>query len=135
MRFSIERVLEHMAPEIIFYYILNLLYIFKYDSWYYCSCNRFQGCQYRNGEEFYCFICQFWLEYYPRDIEKILDTQKIANIYLSMKRDLKKCIDFDPSISTFWNYHFKFNLWLWRKSMVLLFERLLFLINKKSCKS
>ena len=111
MRFSIERVkrLEYMAAEMIFYYILNLSYIFQYSSWYYCSCNRFQGCQYRNGEEFYCFICQFQLEYNPRDTKKIFDTQKIANIYLSMKKDFKICIDFDPSISSFWNYHFKFN--------------------------
>ena len=103
MRFSIERVkrLEYMAAEMIFYYILNLSYIFQYSSWYYCSCNRFQGCQYRNGEEFYCFICWFQLEYNPRDIEKIFNTQKIAKIYLSMKKGFKKCIDFDPSISTF----------------------------------
>ena len=89
MRFSIKKVkkLEYMAAEIIFYYILNLSYIFQYNSWYCCSCNRFQGCQYRNGEEFYCFICRFRLEYYQRDKEKIFDPQKIANIYLSMKRD------------------------------------------------
>ena len=84
MRFSIESVkrLEYMSGEMIFYYILNLSYIFQYSSWYYCSCNRFQGFQYRNGEEFYWFICRFQLEYNPRDIEKIFNTQKIANIYL-----------------------------------------------------
>ena len=26
-----------------------------------------------------------------------------------MKKDLKKCIDFDPSTGTFWNNPFKFN--------------------------
>ena len=108
MRFSIERVkiLKYMAVEMIFSYIPNLSYIFQYSS---RSSNRFQGCQYRTGEELYCFICRFQLEYNPRDIEKIFDTQKIANIYLSMKKDLKKCIDFDPSTGTFWNNPFKFN--------------------------
>ena len=59
---------------------------------------------YRNGEEFYCFICRFQLEYNTLVIEKIFDTQKIANNYLSMKKIFK-----NPSIGTFWNYHFKFN--------------------------
>ena len=92
MCFSIKRVkiLEYMAAEMIFYYILNLLYIFHYSSWYYCLRKRFQGCQYRNGDEFYCFICWFQLEYNPRDIEKIFDTQKIANIYLSMNKKIFK---------------------------------------------
>ena len=56
MRFSIERVkiLKYMAVEMIFSYIPNLSYIFQYSS---RSSNRFQGCQYRNGEELYCFIC------------------------------------------------------------------------------
>ena len=91
MHFNIERVkrLENMATEMIYYYILNLSYIFQYSSWYYCSCNRFNGCQYQNGEENYCFICQFKLEYYPGDIEKIFDPREIGNIYISMKNDLK----------------------------------------------
>ena len=90
MRFSIERVkrFEYMAAEMIFYYILNLSYIRQYRSWYYCSCNKFQVCQYRNGE--LPIICQFKLEYNPKDIDKIFDTQKIANIFLSMKKRFKK---------------------------------------------
>ena len=57
MHFNIERVkrLENMATEMIYYYILNLSYIFQYSSWYYCSCNRFNGWQYQNGEENYWF--------------------------------------------------------------------------------
>ena len=72
MRFNIEKVkrLENMAAEMIYDYILHLSYIFQYSSWYYCSCNRFNGCQYQNGEENYYFICHFKLEYYPVDIEK-----------------------------------------------------------------
>ena len=90
MFFSIERVqnLNYMAAETIFYYILNILYIFQNISYYYCTCEKFQGCQFKNGEEFCCFICQFQLEYQPKDIEKIFGIQKIINIYLSMKEDL-----------------------------------------------
>ena len=91
MHFSVERVkTEDMAAEMIYYYIFNLSYIFQYSTWYYCSCNRFNGCQYQNGEENYCFICQFKLECYPGDIEKIFDPREIGNIYVSMKNYLKK---------------------------------------------
>ena len=78
-----------MAAEMIYYYILNLSYIFQYSSWYYYSCNRSNGCQYQNAEENSGFICQFKLEYHPGDIEKIFDPREIGNIYVSMKSDLK----------------------------------------------
>ena len=42
-------------------------------------------------------------------MHKIQNSKKIADIYLSMKKDLKECINFDPSIDNFWNYDFKFN--------------------------
>ena len=81
MHFNIERVkrLENMATEMIYYYILNLSYIFQYSSWYYCLCNRFNGCQYPKN---YCFICQFKLEYYPGDTEKIFDPREIGRQHL-----------------------------------------------------
>ena len=74
MCFSIEKLrrLELMAAEMIHYYVLNLLYIFTFSSWYYCSCKKFQGCELPNGEENYCYICRFKLNYYPAEIEKIL---------------------------------------------------------------
>ena len=64
----------------LYYYILNLSYIFQYSSWYYCLCNRFNGCQYQKKK--YCFICQFKLEYYPGDIEKIFDPREIGRQHL-----------------------------------------------------
>ena len=60
------------------------------------------------GKKITGFICQFKLEYYPGDIEKKFDPREIGNIFESMKNDLKKCIQFDPSIGNFWNYHFKY---------------------------
>ena len=61
MHFSIERIkrLEYMAAEMIFYYILNLSYIFQYSSWYYCSCNRFQGCHIEMGKNFTVLFADF----------------------------------------------------------------------------
>ena len=60
------------------------------------------------GKKITDFICQFKLEYYPGDIEKKFDPREIGNFFESMKNDLKKCIQFDPSIGNFWNYHFKY---------------------------
>ena len=106
--------LEYMAAEMIFYYVLNTSYIFTYSSWYYCQCSKFQGYAFPNGEEFYCFICQFQIDYYATDIEKIFD-QKIFDQKKNSRynhfyeRRFEKCIDF--GINPFWNYHFKFS---WR---------------------
>ena len=49
------------------------------------------------------------MEYDPRDIKEISVSKKIEDIYLSIKKDLKRCIQFDPSIDNFWLYHFKTN--------------------------
>lgn len=102
-----------MAAGVIYYYVLNLSYIFTFSSYYYCSSEKFQGCELPNGEENYYYICWFKLSYYPAEIEKIFHPKKIADNYLSMKEDLKRCVNFDPSINNSWNYDFKFN---WRDS-------------------
>ena len=109
MEFERVEKLKSMAAEKIYYYVLNLAYIFHFSSWYYCLCERFQGCVFKNGEDLYCFICRFKMEYNPKDIEEIKCTKKIENIYLAMKEDLKKSINFDQSIDNFWLHNFKIN--------------------------
>lgn len=64
--------------------------IYHFSSWYYCSCQKFQGCVFKNGEDLYCFICRFKMAYNLRDIEGIKCPQKIEDIYLAMKEALKK---------------------------------------------
>ena len=98
-----------IAASKIYHYVLNLAYIFHFSSGYYFSCEKFQGCVDFYGEELYCFICRFKMEYDPRDIKEISVSKKIEDIYLSIKKDLKRCIQFDPSIDNFWLYHFKTN--------------------------
>ena len=98
-----------IAARKIYYYALNLAYIFHFSSWYYCLCEKFQVCVDFYGEELYCFVCRFKMEYNPRDIEEISDSKKIEDIHLAMKKDIKRCIQFDPSIDNFQLYHFKIN--------------------------
>ena len=109
MEFKRVRKLKIIAARKIYYYALNLAYIFHFSSWYYCSCKKFQVCVDFYGEELYCFIFRFKMEYNPRDIEEISDSKKIEDVYLAMKKDIKRCIQFDPSIDNFWLYHFKIN--------------------------
>ena len=49
---------QYLAAKKIHYYIVNLAYIFEFSSFYYCSCEKFQGRRFANGEENYCYICQ-----------------------------------------------------------------------------
>lgn len=98
-----------IAARKIYYYALNLAYIFHFSSWYYCPCKKFQVCVDFYGEELYCFVCRFKMEYNPTDIEEISDSKKNEDIHLAMKKDIKKCIQFDPSIDNFQLYHFKIN--------------------------
>ena len=93
--------LKIIAARKIYYYALNLAYIFHFSSWYYCPCKKFQVCVDFYGEELYCFVCRFKMEYNPRDIEEISDSKKNEDIHLAMKKDIKKCIQFDPSIDNF----------------------------------
>ena len=67
----------------------------------YCSCQKFQGCSLQNGVKFFCYICKFRLDYHPEEMHKIINPKK--------KKDIKNCVNFDPSIDEFWLYDFKFN--------------------------
>ena len=44
-------------------------------------------------------------------MHKIHDPKEILNTYISMKKDLEKYVNFDPSVDEFWLYDFQFN---WR---------------------
>ena len=116
MRFLMER-LKRLAAEMIFYYVLNISYISTYSSWYYFQCNKFQGCAFLNGEEFYCFICQFQIDCHATEIEHLFDPKKIADTFISVKEDLKKCIDL--GINPFRNYHFKFSCRIMKENSIL----------------
>ena len=93
-----------------YYYVLNLASIFESSGYYYCTCDRFQGCRHQNGEENYCSICKFKIDYYPKEIKKYINPKDIANLYKKIKESLKECVMFDWTIHNFWLYHFKIYL-------------------------
>ena len=103
--------LEYMTAKEILYRILNTSYIFLFSGWTYCSCQKFQGCSLPNWEKNYCHICKFMLDYHPQKMHKIHDPKEILNTYISMKKDLENCVNFDPSVDEFCLYDFQFN---WR---------------------
>ena len=55
----------------------------------------------------FCFICQIHIGYDIQEIEKIKNLSTIINVYGSLKKDIKKCIDFKPSVNHFWHSHYK----------------------------
>ena len=47
------------------------------------------------------------IEYDIQEIEKIKNLSTIINVYDSLKKDIKKCIDFEPKVDHFWRSHYK----------------------------
>ena len=92
------RSLQYLTTRKVYYYIVNLAYIFEFSSFSYCFCQKFQGCCFANGEENYCYICQFKVKYNWTKIEKTSNPFKIKKIYKSLKGYLKECIKCDPTI-------------------------------------
>ena len=105
MEFERVRKLKYKAAKDIFFNVLNICYNFTYNSWYYCSCRKFYGCPLENGEESCSFICQIRIGYDIQEIEKIKNLITIINVYDSLKKDIKKCIEFEPNIDHFWHSH------------------------------
>ena len=99
--------LQYLTVRKVHYYTVNLAYIFEFSRFSYCSCKKFQGCCFANGEENYCYICQFKVKYNWIKIEKTSNTLRIEKIDKSMKESLKECIKCDPTLDQFWLYHFK----------------------------
>ena len=61
----------------------------------------------KNGEELYCFICQIQTGYDIQEIEKIKNLSTVINVYDSLKKYFKRCIDFEPNLDHFWRSHYK----------------------------
>ena len=47
------------------------------------------------------------IEYDIQEIEKIKNLSTIINVYGSLKKDIKECIDFETSVNHFWHSHYK----------------------------
>ena len=63
------------------------------------------------------------LDYYPQETHEIHDPKEILNTYISMKKDLEKCVDFDPSVDEFWLYDFNLTGEIWMEhSMVVILK-------------
>ena len=107
MLFETVEKLKFMAAQEIFYILLNICFNFTYNSWFYCSCKKFCGCPLKNGEELYCFVCQIRTGYDIQEIEKIKNLSTIINVYDSLKKNIKRCINFEPNLGHFWCSHYK----------------------------
>ena len=51
--------------------ILNLVLKVIHNSWYYCFCNKYSGCENCFGIKEYCAICRIAIDF--NDIEEICD--------------------------------------------------------------
>ena len=107
------RKLKHLVIQSIYYQLLNTSSIFRYNAWTYCKCNEFQGCRLKprnrleNNDRSYCFICRVRVVYHADRIENLKKIAGIINNFLEIKNDIQLCLDFDPSCTNFWMYHYK----------------------------
>lgn len=106
MEIARVRKLKYRLANDMLYRILNVSYIFKYDSKKHCSCDKFHGCPFINGEKSYCKICQITVRYDTNKIERMVKTSDFINYYISLNRELQDCIDFDSKIKNFCYYHY-----------------------------
>lgn len=88
--------LKYRLANNIFYRILNVSYIFLYNSWIYSECDNFQGCV-----TIGCLHFSRSITYHTSKIKNLNKISDIINIYLELKKDLKECIDFNPIIENF----------------------------------
>ena len=77
--YKMVKKLEYMASKKAIYNILYLAYVFAYQSWYWCSCKKFQGYLLPNGEENYFYIWKFKLDYNIEDIFKRENPKKFIH--------------------------------------------------------
>ena len=110
--FDKSRKLKHLALSQIFYQLLNTFYIFIYNSFFYCCCDKFQGCRSKpvNGmiaDRNFCYLCRVKVTYDEEKILKLLKITSVYNTFIELKQDIQLCIDFDPSCNNFWIYHYR----------------------------
>lgn len=105
--------LKHLALWQIYYQLIHTCLIFTYNSWNYCNCYKFSGCQLRlshprlGDKRNYCFVCQVRVTHNIDKTDKLQQILDVFNTYLQLKEDLKLCIDFGCKRFRF--YDFKTN--------------------------
>lgn len=65
--------LLHLALKQVYYHCINTCLNFISNGYWHCTCDKFQGCRKRNGEQVYCYICRDLKTYGQWDFEKVKD--------------------------------------------------------------
>ena len=100
-----------MLPSV-YYRLLNTSYIFTYNSYLYCRCDKFQGCRTKqtNGmiaDRNYFYVCLVKVTYNEEKVKSLKKMAIIHNNFLEIKKHMQLCIDFDPSCQDFCIYHYR----------------------------
>lgn len=92
--------LLYLASKKVYYYCVNAIKNFIKGGFWYCTCDKFQGCVKQNRCSSYCYICKITETYCKQGKDKpILKLIKFATAFFE---DLKLCYDFDNSVNYFW---------------------------------
>ena len=124
--------LTYIGSWKVFYHSYKIVEHFPYRSYWFCFCDRYQGCVQEpfagEEEEDYCCVCRARNHYSLKKLEKIKHGSfKLEKYYLNILRDLRV----DPT-TCFWEDEFCYQFRNWRTCLrsnldfSFTFERLIF---------
>ena len=96
--------LTYLASLEVYYHCYKIIEYFIYSSYYYCLCDRYQGCLRQPfGGEDYCCVCKTRIHYSFEKLNSIKHNSfKLQKFYLNLLRDLTEIEKIDPT-ACFWD--------------------------------
>ena len=110
--------MTYIASRDAFYHCYKVAEHFTYSSYWFCLCDRYQGCIREpfagDEEEDYCCVCRARNHYSLKKLDKIKrDSFKLEKYYLNILRDLAEILRVDPT-ACFWEDEFYYQFRNWR---------------------
>ena len=100
------KTLTYLASQEVYYHCYKIFEHFFYSTFYYCLCNRYQGCErgpFPFGGKDYGCVCRTHYHYSLEQLEDIKHNSfKLEKLSLNILRDLEKSLSIDPT-ACFWN--------------------------------
>ena len=106
--------LIYLASLEVYYHCYKIIEHFIHSSYYYCLCDRYQGCLREPfGGEDYCCVCKTRIHYSLEKLNSIKHNSfKLQKFYLNLLRDLTEIERID-STACFWEgeFYYKYRNW------------------------
>ena len=96
------KTLTYLASLEVYYQCCKILEHFTYSSFWYCICDKYQGClrgPYPVAGREYCCVCRTHAHYSLEKLNNIKhDSFELEKFYLNILRDLVETLSVDPTV-------------------------------------